>query len=112
MHRRLGPGLLESAYAACLSYALVTRGISIERQKSLPLEYEGVRLDCAYRMDLVVRRAVIVEVKSVERLEAVHDAQMISYLKISGVKVGLIVNFNVKNLTHDGLRRKVNAFPA
>ena len=110
--RRLGPGLLESAYEACLSYALVTRGMSIERQKSLPLEYEGVRLDCAYRMDLVVRRAVIVEVKSVERLEAVHDAQMISYLKVSGVKVGLIVNFNVKNLTPDGLRRKVNAFPA
>ena len=112
MHRRLGPGLLESAYEACLSYALVTRGMSIERQKSLPLEYEGVRLDCAYRMDLVVDGAVIVEVKSVERLEAVHDAQMISYLKISGVKVGLIVNFNVKNLTDDGLRRKVNAFPA
>ena len=76
------------------------------------MEYEGVRLDCAYRMDLVVDGAVIVEVKSVERLEAVHDAQMISYLKISGVKVGLIVNFNVKNLTDDGLRRKVNAFPA
>lgn len=112
VHRRLGPGLLESAYEACLSYALVTRGMSIERQKSLPLEYEGVRLDCAYRMDLVVDGAVIVEVKSVERLEAVHDAQMISYLKISGVKVGLIVNFNVKNLTDDGLRRKVNAFPA
>lgn len=112
VHRRLGPGLLESAYEACLSYALVTRGMSIERQRSLPLEYEGVRLDCAYRMDLVVDGAVIVEVKSVERLEAVHDAQMISYLKISGVKVGLIVNFNVKNLTDDGLRRKVNAFPA
>jgi GxxExxY protein len=111
VHKALGPGLLESAYEACLYYELVKRGLSVERQKPLPLEYEGVRLDCAYRMDLVVDSAVVIEVKSVERLERVHEAQMISYLKLSGLKVGLIVNFNVKNLSRDGLWRKVNDFP-
>jgi GxxExxY protein len=111
VHKALGPGLLESAYEACLYYELVKRGLSVERQKPLPLEYEGVRLDCAYRMDLVVDSSVVVEVKSVERLERVHEAQMISYLKLSGLKVGLIVNFNVKNLSRDGLWRKVNDFP-
>jgi GxxExxY protein len=102
VHKALGPGLLESAYEACLYYELVKRGLSVERQKPLPLEYEGVRLDCAYRMDLVVDSAIVIEVKSVERLERVHEAQMISYLKLSGLKVGLIVNFNVKNLSRDG----------
>jgi GxxExxY protein len=111
VHKALGPGLLESAYEACLYYELVKRGLSVERQKPLPLEYEGVRLDCAYRMDLVVDSSVVVEVKSVERLERVHEAQMISYLKLSGLKVGLIVNFNVKNLSRDGLWRNVNDFP-
>jgi GxxExxY protein len=111
VHRNLGPGLLESAYEACLSYALLKRGLNIERQKPLPLEYEGARLDCAYRMDLVVEGAIVVEIKSVDRLTAVHEAQLLSYLKISGLKVGLILNFNVKNLTRDGLRRKVNDFP-
>jgi len=112
VHKALGPGLLESAYEACLYYELVKRGLSVERQRPLPLTYDGVQLDCAYRMDLVVEGAVVVEVKAIERLERVHEAQMISYLKISGMKVGLIMNFNVRNLVRDGLWRRVNEFPA
>jgi len=112
VHKELGPGLLESAYEACLYYELVKRGLSVERQRPLPLTYDGVQLDCAYRMDLVVEGAVVVEVKAIERLERVHEAQMISYLKISGMKVGLIMNFNVRNLVRDGLWRRVNEFPA
>ena len=112
VHKALGPGLLESAYETCLAYELVKRGLKIERQKPLPLAYDGVQLDCAYRMDLVVEGAVVIEVKSIAQLERVHEAQMISYLKLSGLKVGLIVNFNVRNLTRDGLWRRVNDFPS
>ena len=111
VHRALGPGLLESAYAACLYHELVALGLRVERQKPLPLTYEGVTLDCAYRMDLVVEKSVIVEVKSVVKLDRVHEAQMVSYLKISGLKVGLVLNFNVKNLSLQGIMRKVNNFP-
>lgn len=111
VHRALGPGLLESAYETCLYHELVIRGLRVERQKSLPLTYEGVKLDCAYRMDLVVDESVIVEVKSVAKLDRVHEAQMVSYLKISGLKVGLVLNFNVKNLSQQGVMRKVNNFP-
>jgi len=111
VHRALGPGLLESAYESCLYHELVTRGLRVERQKPLPLTYEGVTLDCAYRMDLVVESSVIVEVKSVAKLDRVHEAQMLSYLKISGLKVGLVLNFNVKNLGLQGIMRKVNNFP-
>ena len=112
VHKALGPGLLESAYETCLAYELVKRGLKVERQKPLPLTYDGVQLDCAYRMDLVVEGAVVIEVKSIAQLERVHEAQMISYLKLSGLKVGLIVNFNVRNLTRDGLWRRVNDFPS
>jgi GxxExxY protein len=111
VHRALGPGLLESAYESCLYYELVTRGLKVDRQKALPLVYGGVQLDCAYRMDLVVENSVVVEVKSVVKLDRVHEAQMISYLKISKLRVGLVLNFNVKNLSRDGLMRKVNDFP-
>jgi GxxExxY protein len=111
VHRALGPGLLESAYEACLYYELIKRGLRVERQKPLPLTYREVRLDCSYRMDLVVEDAVIVEVKSVAKIDRVHEAQMISYLKISRRRLGLIINFNVKNLSHEGIRRKVNDFP-
>ena len=111
VHRALGPGLLESAYEACLYHELVTLGLRVERQKPLPLTYEDVTLDCAYRMDLVVEKSVIVEVKSVVKLDRVHEAQMVSYLKISGLKVGLVLNFNVKNLSQQGIMRKVNNFP-
>lgn len=83
----------------------------MERQKPLPLMYEGVRLDCAYRMDLVVEDSVIVEVKSVTKLDRVHEAQMVSYLKISELCVGLVLNFNVKVLAQGGIMRKVNGFP-
>ncbi len=111
VHRTLGPGLLESAYEACLFYKLVTEGLLVERQKPLPLAYEGVKLDCAYRMDLVVAGSVIVEVKSVKELDRVHEAQMVSYLKMSDLRVGLVLNFNVKNLSRQGIMRKVNRFP-
>ena len=107
----LGPGLLESAYQSCLAYELVKRGLSIERQKPLPLTYDNVKLDCAYRMDLVVEGSVVVEVKSVAQINRVHEAQMISYLKIAALPVGLVLNFNVKNLATHGIRRKVNNFP-
>jgi GxxExxY protein len=111
VHRVLGPGLLESAYEACMYYQLVTRGLSVERQKALPLVYGDVRLDCAYRMDLVVEDAVVVEIKSVKTLDRVHEAQMISYLKFVDLRVGLVLNFNVKNLSQCGIMRKVNGFP-
>jgi GxxExxY protein len=111
VHKTLGPGLLESACESCLYYELVKRGMKVGRQKPLPLIYGDVKLECSYRMDLVVEESVVIEVKSVARLDRVHDAQMISYLKISGLHVGLILNFNVKNLTDSGIRRKVNEFP-
>ena len=107
VHRELGPGLLESAYEACLAYELPDRGLSVERQKALPVKYRGVNVDCGYRIDLLVEGKVIVELKAVKRLEAIHKAQLISYLKLSGCKVGLLINFNVKVLK-DGIRRLVN----
>lgn len=112
VHKAFGPGLLESAYEACLCYELMKRGLKFERQKPLPLTYGEVKLDCAYRMDIVVEQSVVIEVKSVERLTAVHSAQIISYLKISGLHVGLVINFNVKNLiANSGVMRRVNNFP-
>ena len=110
VHRHLGPGLLEQAYDACLSAELLSRGLAIERQKPLPLTYKGQRLDCGYRIDLLVEGVVIVEVKAVERLEAVHSAQLLSYLKFAACQVGLLFNFNVKWLTDQGLKRVVNGF--
>jgi GxxExxY protein len=110
VHREIGPGTLESTYEACLTYELVDRGFAIERQKALPIVYKGRTLDCGYRIDLLVEGKVIVEVKSIERFEPVHSAQMISYLRLSGCKVGLLINFNVKWLV-DGIKRIVNDFP-
>ncbi|HEY74178.1 MAG: GxxExxY protein [Chloroflexi bacterium] len=110
VHRVLGPGLLESAYEACLAFELTERGLKIEQQKPLPVIYREVELDCAYRLDLLVEESVIVEIKSVERLAPIHLAQLLSYLKLSGCKVGLLMNFNVKILK-DGIRRVVNNFP-
>src|SRR4051812_17100484 len=111
VHRVLGPGLLESAYEACLYYELVKRGLAVERQKALPLVYGDVRLDCSYRMDLVIEGAVVVEIKSVDAISRVHEAQMDSYLKIGNLRVGLIFNFNVRALSFGGVRRRVNGFP-
>ena len=110
VHQAIGPGALESTYEACLTYELLERQLSFERQIALPVVYRGKTLDCGYRIDLMVARKVVVEVKSVERLEAVHLAQVISYLRGSGCRVGLLINFNVKWLA-DGIRRVVNEFP-
>ena len=106
VHRELGPGLLESAYEACLLYELRDGGLSVESQKSMPVTYRGIRLDCGYRLDLLVERAVIIEVKAVRQVDAVHKAQLLSYLKLSGCRAGLLVNFNVK-LLKDGITRLV-----
>ena len=107
VHRVLGPGLLESAYEACLAYELTQRGLPFERQKGLPVIYRDVRLDCGYRIDLLVEELVVVEVKVVEKLIPIHEAQLLSYLKLSGCPVGLLINFNV-NVLKEGIRRMVN----
>jgi GxxExxY protein len=109
VHRELGPGLLESAYEACLAYELNEKKLKVERQRNLPVIYRGVRLDCGYRLDFLVEDQVVVEVKAVDRLESIHEAQIISYLKLSGCKAGLLINFKVKILKH-GIRRFVNEF--
>lgn len=110
VHRELGPGLLESAYEQCLCFELSQRGLRFERQKPYPVEYKGQTLDCGYRADVVVEDRVIVELKAVERLDEIHDAQLLSYLKLSGLHVGLLINFNVRVLKH-GIRRLVNELP-
>jgi GxxExxY protein len=107
IHRALGPGLLESAYEYCLAYELEKRGLRVEHQKPLPLIYEEVKLDCGYRIDLLVEGSVVVEVKSVDALAPVHAAQVITYLKLSGCKLGLLINFNVAAVK-DGIHRFVN----
>ncbi|TAM80367.1 MAG: GxxExxY protein [Acidobacteria bacterium] len=107
VHRTLGPGLLESAYEACLAFELTSRNLAVETQRPLPLVYRDVKLECGYRIDLLVAGTVVVEIKSVERLAPIHEAQMISYLKLSGCNVGLLINFNVCTLK-DGIRRFVN----
>jgi GxxExxY protein len=106
VHRALGPGLLESTYEACLVYELTQRGLKVERQKELPVRYHGVRLDCGYRIDLLIEDTIIVELKAVDRLEPIHEAQLLSYLKLSGIKVGLLINFNVEFLKQ-GIKRRV-----
>lgn len=110
VHRRLGPGLLESAYEACLAFELRERGFKIEQQKPLPVIYRDVRLDCGYRLDLVVEDSVIVEIKAIERLLPVHDAQLLSYLRLSNKNVGLLINFHVR-LLKNGVKRIVHEFP-
>ena len=104
VHRALGPGLLESAYEACLIYELRLRRLKVESQKPLPVFYKDVMLDCGYRLDLVVYDQVIVEIKSVVGFAAIHEAQLLSYLKLSDCKIGLLINFNMKILK-DGIRR-------
>ena len=107
VHKKLGPGLLESAYEECLCCEMQLRGIKFERQVPLPLNYKGVVLDCGYRLDLLVEDKVIVELKSIEGLEPIHEAQMLTYLKLRNAWLGLIINFNVIMLK-DGVRRLVN----
>jgi GxxExxY protein len=106
VHRQLGPGLLESAYEECLCFELRQSGIAYTRQLPLPVVYKEVRLDCAYRMDIVIEQELIIEIKAVERILAIHEAQMLTYLRLSGYRVGLLMNFNSVMLK-DGLRRFV-----
>ncbi len=107
VHKTLGPGMLEGAYEICLGHELVRNGFKVERQKKLPITYEGIQLDAGYRVDLIVNDSVIVEVKAVERLNPVHEAQLLSYLRMTGLSLGLLINFNMK-LLRDGVKRVVN----
>jgi GxxExxY protein len=106
VHRELGPGLLESAYEICLAHELAARGLRVERQVPLPVRYKGVELDCGYRLDLVVEGAVIIELKAVKGFEPIHTAQLLTYLRLSDQRVGLLLNFNVA-LLKQGIKRVV-----
>jgi GxxExxY protein len=106
VHQTLGPGLLESAYEACLCAELAEMGMAFERQLPLKLTYKGTVVDCGYRMDLVVEDKVLLELKSVDKLLPIHEAQLITYLKLSGLRTGLLMNFNTQ-LMKDGIKRKV-----
>jgi GxxExxY protein len=109
VHKELGPGLLESAYQACLAFELNERGMRVDSQKELPVVFRGVKIDCGYRLDLLVEDCVIVEIKAVEELAPIHEAQLLSYLKLTGVTVGLLINFHVPRLTQ-GVKRIVHNF--
>jgi len=106
VHKTIGPGLLESAYEECLAHEMRIRGLNFERQVPLPVVYKGVTLDCGYRLDFLVERAVVVELKAVESLQPIHEAQVLTYLKLGGWTVGLLINFNVSVL-RDGIKRVV-----
>jgi len=106
VHRHLGPGLLESAYRECLCHELFLRGIDFRRELALPLQYKGVKLDCGYRVDVLVENLVIVELKAIQALAPVHEAQLLTYLRLGGWKGGLLINFNVPVLK-DGIRRRL-----
>ena len=106
VHRALGPGLLESAYQACLCRELSLRGLNFQTALPLPIHYKGVQLDCGYRIDMLVGQLVVVEIKTVGTLAPVHDAQLLTYLRLGGWKVGLLINFNVAVLKH-GIHRRV-----
>ena len=109
VHRALGPGLLESAYRKSLCRELVLRGVPFQKEWPLPLEYKGIHLECGYRVDIVAARRVVVEVKSVAALAPIHDAQLLTYLRLGGWRVGLLINFNVVVLK-DGIRRKIMGY--
>jgi GxxExxY protein len=104
VHKDLGPGLLESAYEECLAYELVKAGFKIERQKPVPVLYKDIKLDCGYRIDILVESLVVIELKTVEAFNPVHEAQILTYLKFSGKPLGLLINFNV-TLLKNGIRR-------
>ena len=106
VHKQLGPGLLESAYERCLSCELLCAGITHETQKQLPIDYKGTKLDCGYRVDLFVDDKLIVELKAIEKILPIHEAQILTYMKLAGVKTGLLINFNVAKLK-DGIKRFV-----
>ena len=104
VHKALGPGLLESAYEECLSHELTIKRMHIERQKPLPVEYKGVKLDCGYRLDLIVENRIILELKACDSLLPIYDAQLLTYLRLANIKVGLLINFNVPVLK-EGIKR-------
>ena len=104
VHSALGPGLLENAYKECLFYKLSKNGLHVEKEKLLPLIFEGVELDCGYRIDLLVEKSVVIELKSVKKIEDIHLAQILTYMKLGAYKVGLIINFNVESL-RNGIKR-------
>jgi len=105
VHRELGPGLLESAYERCFCHELYLRGLSFQCQVDLPVTYKGLKLDCGYRIDVLVENAIVVELKSVEQILPVHQAQLLTYLRLSGQRVGLLINFNVSVLKNGIIRR-------
>jgi GxxExxY protein len=107
VHSALGPGLLENAYKECLFYKLEKAGLQVEKEKILPLAFEDVKLDCGYRIDLLVENKIIIELKSVKKIEPIHLAQILTYMKLGKYKVGLIINFNVLSLK-DGIKRVAN----
>lgn len=109
VHKELGPGMLEGAYEICLMHELTALGLNVVSQVQMPINYRGLKLDAGYRIDLLVEESVIIELKSVDRLHPVHEAQLLSYLRMSGLRLGLVINFNVKRLV-DGVRRVVNNF--
>lgn len=109
VHSALGPGMLEGAYEICLMHELIANRLRCESQVTLPIIYDGIRLDAGYRVDLLVERSIIVELKAIERLSPVHEAQLVSYLRMSDLRLGLLINFNVR-LLRDGIRRVVNNF--
>ena len=105
VHRNLGPGLLESAYEECLCHELHLRGLDFKRQVALPLLYKGLKLDCGYKLDLIVQDQIILELKAVEKLLPIHEAQLLTYLRLTGKRVGLLIKFNVPLLTQGIIRR-------
>ncbi len=107
VHKKLGPGLLESVYEECLSYRLIKWGLKIERQKPIPLVFEGIKLECGFRCDILIEDKLIIEIKAVEGLNDIHLAQVLTYLKLSDVKLGLLMNFNVLKIK-EGIKRIVN----
>lgn len=111
VHRALGPGLLESAYEACLEYELLEQGLKVVRQKELPVVYRGIRVECGFRIDLLVNDLLILELKAVDHLVRIHEAQLHTYLRLTGLNLGLLTNFNVTRMT-DGIKRIVRNFPS
>ena len=110
VHKELGPGLLESAYEECLCHEFQLNGLSFERQKSIPVRYKDVLLDCGYRLDILVDNQIIVELKSCEQIEPIHKAQVLTYLRLSDLRLGLLLNFNVP-VMKDGVVRMLNGYP-
>ena len=106
VHRELGPGLLESAYAKCLAYELSQAGIGFKLQQELPVRYKGLKLDCGYRIDVLVQDALILELKSIDTILGIHEAQLLTYMKLADIKTGLLINFNVR-LLKSGIKRFV-----